>query len=201
MAGGAFVVMPLIALAAPPMMGESQMGGGGPPDGGPGMERFQGHPGPWGRGFHGHHQHGGWGVPWELHPRFLHGLKLTEDQQDKVFAIEHAAAPALRDQAKALRKAHEGLRGLAMSASYDDTKAKALTDAVAKASAQLMLLRLRGEHDLYMVLTPEQKAELEQRRQRWQSHRNGPGEAHGDWHGHRGQGPGPGSPPSPPPAS
>jgi Spy/CpxP family protein refolding chaperone len=193
-AGSAFLLVPLLALAAPPMMGGSPMGGG-PADGGPEMHGFPGHPGGGGPGFRGHH--GGWRVPWELHPRFLFGLKLSEDQQDKVFAIEHAAAPALRDQAKAMRKAHEGLRGLAMSASYDDSQVKSLTDAAAKASAQLMLLRIRGEHDIYKVLTPEQKAELEKRRQRWESHREGHGEGHGGWRGRGGPSPGPAASPSP----
>jgi Spy/CpxP family protein refolding chaperone len=99
----------------------------------------------------------------------MHGLKLTEDQEDRIFAIRHAAAPALRDAAKALRKAHEALREFAMTPQYDENHLKALTEAVGKAESQLLLLRIRGEHELYGVLSPEQRAELKARRDRWES--------------------------------
>ena len=38
-------------------------------------------------------------------PPYLRDLALGEDQQDKIFAILHAAAPAMRDHMKAARKA------------------------------------------------------------------------------------------------
>jgi protein CpxP len=97
---------------------------------------------------------------WAVHPHFLHGLTLTEEQQDKVFAILHAAAPGLREQAKAMHKAHEGLHELTTSDKYDDAKAKSLADAAAKALSQLALLRVRAEHDVYTVLTAEQRAQI-----------------------------------------
>ena len=52
-------------------------------------------------------------------PPYLMGVTLTEDQQDKVFAILHAAEPALREQEKAVRKARDGLRDLVRSAQFD----------------------------------------------------------------------------------
>jgi periplasmic protein CpxP/Spy len=97
-------------------------------------------------------------------PPFLAGLKLTDDQQDKVFAIVYAAAPAMREQAKALRKAHEALRDINESPQYDESRVKGLAESAAKADSQLTVLRARTEHEIYALLTPEQRKQLEERR-------------------------------------
>jgi periplasmic protein CpxP/Spy len=117
---------------------------GGPPPG----PRWGGFPGP------------GWGGP----PPFLARLHLTEEQQDKVFAIVHAAAPALRDQEKALRKAREALRDLNESAQYDESRVKGLADTAAKADSQLTVLRARAQHEILALLTPEQLKQLKEHR-------------------------------------
>jgi periplasmic protein CpxP/Spy len=136
----------------PGPMGPHSMGPHGgfpgfPPPGGPGQGFFPGGPG------------GDWGHP----PPFLAGLKLTEEQQDKVFEILYAAAPAIRTQSKALHKAREALMELNTSDQYDESKAKALADTAAKADSQLTLLRVRAEHEIYALLTPEQRKEITDR--------------------------------------
>jgi Spy/CpxP family protein refolding chaperone len=88
------------------------------------------------------------------------GLALSDDQQDKIFAIVHAAAPALRDQSKAARKAREALHDLSRSAQYNDGTATTLAQAQAKAESQLALLRTRMEHEVYAVLTSEQQGQV-----------------------------------------
>ena len=94
-------------------------------------------------------------------PHFLGKLQLTEAQQDQIFGIMHAQAPKAREQAKALRSAHRSLHELVTSANYDDAKAKALADTLAKAMAELTLLHARTHHQVYEVLTPEQRQALE----------------------------------------
>lgn len=96
-------------------------------------------------------------------PPYLRDLNLSEDQADKVFAILHAAAPTLRDQAKAAHKAHEALHGLGRAESFDSAHASQLAEAQGKADAQLELTRLRVDHDIYRVLTPEQRTQIEDR--------------------------------------
>jgi len=108
-------------------------------------------------------------------PPFLMDAMLTEDQQDKVFAIMHAAAPALRDQSKAARKARESLHDLVNSAQWSETAAASLAQAEGRAEAQLSLLRTRMDHELYGILTPDQAARVNSRER--------------DWEGHRGEGP------------
>jgi len=150
---------PLASFAAPaPGPDGGHDGRCGPPD----FHGFRGPPpGPEFGGFAG----GGLGGA----PPFLAGLKLTDEQQDKVFAIVYAAAPAMHEQAKALRKAHEALRDINQSPQYDENRVKGLADSAAKADSQLTVLRFRTEHEIYALLTPEQRKQLEERR-----HERGP---------------------------
>ena len=91
----------------------------------------------------------------------LRGLSLSEAQRDKVFAIRHKQAPMLREKAKAARGAQDDLLALPLSAQYDSAKAKALADAGARALSELTLLRADEAHQIYMVLTNEQRQQLE----------------------------------------
>ncbi|MYM39842.1 Spy/CpxP family protein refolding chaperone [Duganella qianjiadongensis] len=96
-------------------------------------------------------------------PPFLHGLDLTEAQQDKVFAILHAQAPYLREQGKAAAKAHEALRAMGRAEQYDDAKAAALAKEAATAMANIALQHVRTEQKLLAVLSPEQRKKLAER--------------------------------------
>lgn len=93
-------------------------------------------------------------------PHYLRGLKLSEAQQDKIFAIFHDQAPQMRERAKALRKAHEDLREQAFAEQNDEARAKALAEAAGKAAAEMALLHLRTERQVLAVLTPEQRQEI-----------------------------------------
>ena len=97
-------------------------------------------------------------------PPFLHGIDLSEAQQDKVFAATYAQAPLLREQEKIAFKAHAQLRELAASSTYDDAKAGALANTAAQAMAKISLLHARLEQQLLAVLTPEQRKQAQQRR-------------------------------------
>ncbi len=123
---------------------------GGPDERGPG-----GHaPGP---GLEGH---GPRGVGHEL----LGRLQLSEAQQDKLFAIEHAAAPQRRQQEKAVRHAHEALRDARETAQFDDARAGAAARDLGQAVAAEALLEARVHAQVLAVLTPEQREQLRQRR-------------------------------------
>jgi Spy/CpxP family protein refolding chaperone len=97
-------------------------------------------------------------------PSFLHGIELSEAQQDKVFAATYAQAPLLREQEKIAFKAHAQLRELAASSAYDDAQAGALASTAAQAMATISLLHARLEQQLLAVLTPEQRKQAQQRR-------------------------------------
>ncbi len=93
-------------------------------------------------------------------PPFLHGLDLSEAQQDKVFAILLANAPLIHEQEKLAHKSGKELHALLDSDQYDEGKIKALADTEAHAMAQLMLLHARGMHQILALLTPEQRTQL-----------------------------------------
>lgn len=97
-------------------------------------------------------------------PPFMHGIELSEAQQDKVFAATYAQAPFLREQEKLAFKAHQQLRELAASNAYDDAQAQALARGAAEAMAAISLQRARLEQQLLAVLTPEQRQQVEARR-------------------------------------
>ena len=146
--------------------GAADMGGmpppfaAGAPDG-HGPERgHEGRPGAHGMEGHGHE---GPGMPPPLMAPFLHGIELSEAQQDKVFTILHAEMPYLHEQHKAAMKAHEALRALSGAAQYDDAKAAALAQAGAQAIANIELQHVRTEQKLLALLTPEQRKLLAER--------------------------------------
>ena len=99
-------------------------------------------------------------------PPFLYGIELSEAQQDNVFAATYAQAPLLREQQKIAFKAHEQLRALAASSAYDDAQASALASTAAQAMATISLQQARLEQQLLAVLTPEQRKQTEQQRER-----------------------------------
>jgi protein CpxP len=152
---GLALAAPLSALAdsAPPMPPEHAMDGPGHGHemGGCMMEH--------GRGEGMHHGMELFAEGGPLPPMLRH-LQLSDAQQDKIFTILHAAAPQAREFRKAIEKAHHGLHELVTGASYDDAKAKALTDSLGKAMADEALLHARTHRQVFDVLTPEQRQML-----------------------------------------
>lgn len=157
--GGISLAIPLAALAARPMMNgpggcdrPPPMGQGAGPGFGPGPDMGM--------------------APL---PHFLHHLDLSEAQRDKIFALLHAEAPRLRDQAKALRQSHEALREMARSENFDAKRAKELADAGANAMAAMALARASMENQLFNLLTPEQRERMQAMDDGPRGHFNRPG--------------------------
>jgi periplasmic protein CpxP/Spy len=94
----------------------------------------------------------------------LRALDLTEAQRDQVFKLRHEQAPALREKMQAARKAHGELRALATATTFDGARARELADAQAKAMAEAALLRAETMNRMMAVLTPEQRATLDELR-------------------------------------
>lgn len=88
-------------------------------------------------------------------------LQLSDAQEQKAFALRHAAEPQRFEQMMALRKAHEGLRAMAESGQFDEAKAAALSQAIGKASAALALGKARTDAQFLALLTPEQRARMD----------------------------------------
>jgi Spy/CpxP family protein refolding chaperone len=95
---------------------------------------------------------------------FLGHLQLSEAQQDKLFAIHHAAAPQHRQQEQAIRRARESLRAIANAAQFDEARANAAARELGQAIAAEALLRTRLHAQMLAVLSPEQRERLRTRR-------------------------------------
>jgi Spy/CpxP family protein refolding chaperone len=134
--------------------GEHGMPGQGPQPG-PGHDHEHEHAGP---------EHG-------MHQR----LMLTEAQQDKLFALRHAAEPAEREHEKAEHHAQEALRELSDSGHFDEAKAAALAQALGQAVAAETLDRARAQAQFFSVLTPEQRAAMQKEKTQHGPGEHGPG--------------------------
>jgi Spy/CpxP family protein refolding chaperone len=106
---------------------------------------------------------------------FFRGLNLSEAQKDKIFDLRHAAAPDLREKGKQVRATRKALREMAHANTFDEAKAKALSEQAASAQADFTVARVRLDNQIYNVLTPEQQKQLEARKAQRKTHRHGPG--------------------------
>jgi len=98
--------------------------------------------------------------------RMLRHLDLSEAQRDQVFKIFHDQSPAMHERMKAARAAREDLEKLAFASAFDRARARAIADTEAKAIADMELLRAESMARVREILTPEQRAKLDQLRER-----------------------------------
>ncbi|WP_332875687.1 Spy/CpxP family protein refolding chaperone [Massilia sp. S19_KUP03_FR1] len=93
-----------------------------------------------------------------------HGVKLSEAQQDKLFALHYAAEPARREREKAIRRAHDALRAMGESGKVDEAKAAMLAQTLGQSIAAQELDHVREQAQFMALLTPEQRAAMQQDR-------------------------------------
>jgi Spy/CpxP family protein refolding chaperone len=117
-------------------------------------------PGEGGMWSHGGHREGGGPM------MQLRGLDLTEAQRDQVFQIFHEQAPAFHEQMKQLRAAQSAMRAASETDRFDASRAQAAADAQGKAVSQLAMLRAQTAQRVRAILTPEQRAKLDERHKR-----------------------------------
>ena len=98
--------------------------------------------------------------------RMLRHLDLSEAQRDQVFKIFHDQSPAMHERMKAARAAREDLEKLAFGSAFDRARARAIAETEAKAIADMELLRAESMARVREILTPEQRAKLDQLRER-----------------------------------
>jgi Spy/CpxP family protein refolding chaperone len=91
------------------------------------------------------------------HPHFLHGITLTTEQEDKVFALHHAEVPKVREHMKQRQQLNQALRQVSQATPFDETKANAIASKLATLEKESALSRARTESQVLAVLTPEQR--------------------------------------------
>lgn len=93
----------------------------------------------------------------------LHGIELSESQEDKLFQLMHSQAPYLREQQRAHEKAMRALHEMRNADKFDDAAAAKLAQAAAQAQANLTLAHIRTHQKVLALLTPEQRDQLNSR--------------------------------------
>lgn len=84
-------------------------------------------------------------------------LNLSEDQQAKVKQIVEKQKPLFAEKRQALQASFKPLASATATDQYDQKKVEALAGEQAKLQADLLVLRSNAMHEVYQVLTPEQK--------------------------------------------
>ena len=90
----------------------------------------------------------------------LRRLELTEDQRSRVRQITESHRDEQRAIADRARKAHEALREVTESPTFDESAVRARAADVASVEADMAVARARLYNEVYQILTPEQQATL-----------------------------------------
>lgn len=114
-----------------------------------------------------HYQHG----MSERMPSHFKALNLSADQQEKIRAIEAAHQETMRKNMELIRANKAAERQLIESPSFDEAKAQQLAAKSAKIMEDNNLATLRFRHEIYQILTPEQRAKFDAMRQQHQENR------------------------------
>ncbi|ABE48985.1 Spy/CpxP family protein refolding chaperone [Methylobacillus flagellatus] len=89
--------------------------------------------------------------------RKLGKLGLSSEQQAQVKQIVDKQKPALAEKRQALHASFKALASASATDQYDQKKVQEIASEQAKLQADLLVLRSNTLHEVYQVLTPEQK--------------------------------------------
>ncbi len=95
-------------------------------------------------------------------PPFLKGLQLSDIQSDAIFGILHTQKPQLRQKLLQLDKGREQLHSLVISPNYSETEARKLAESISRILAEIELLHSRADHDIYALLSNQQREQANQ---------------------------------------
>lgn len=103
--------------------------------------------------------------------RALSFSDMTPEQQQKVKQIVDNMRLDMKQTMDDLRKGRQGMSQFIMGNQFDDAKAQAYAASQGKYYAKMMYLRMKTRYQIYQVMTPEQKAEIQKRMQEMQMKR------------------------------
>ncbi|TCV87497.1 Spy/CpxP family protein refolding chaperone [Sulfurirhabdus autotrophica] len=120
---------------------------------------------------HGHHE--GFNDEGRSITHHMRNLNLTDEQKSKIKTLEQSNSQAMQEKFKALRETKMEIRKISMSGNYDEAKVKALAESDAKNMAELTVLHARTSNQIYQLLTPEQRKQMEEQRSKFESMQKG----------------------------
>jgi Spy/CpxP family protein refolding chaperone len=97
---------------------------------------------------------------WHHEPGGFHGLRelnLSQDQKDKIKLILENQKTAAQAQFESIHQSFKALDDAARAYTYDAKQVQALADKQSKLQTALIIQRTETKHQIYALLTPEQK--------------------------------------------
>ena len=91
-------------------------------------------------------------------------LNLTQQQQDRIYAIRHNADPQFREKKRALQQLKEQMFELRQKDNYTLEELTNLQKRISAARSEIELLRVETDYAIFNVLTPEQKTKARESR-------------------------------------
>jgi protein CpxP len=96
----------------------------------------------------------------------LKALDLTAAQQEQVKAIMEKQKPLREARMKEMHESRQALREATRSDAYDSAKVREIANKQAALHADMTVLRVETMHQVYALLTPEQKQKWDAKRSR-----------------------------------
>lgn len=107
----------------------------------------------------------------ERMPNHFKALNLSPDQQEKIRAIEANHREIMQKNMTLMRANRTAERELVEAPNFDEAKAEKLAASNAKIMENNNLTTLRFRHEIYQILTPEQRAKFDTMRKQRQDSR------------------------------
>ena len=122
-------------------------------------------------GFRGEHKGHGWGGMRD--GGIFRQLNLTDDQKAKIKTIRENSAAQNKPLREQLRAKRQELRQASEGGTFNEALATQKLTEMASLEAKLMGERFKVHQEMLSVLTPEQKAQLEQAKAQFKARRGG----------------------------
>lgn len=93
-------------------------------------------------------------------PRFLNGIKLTEEQNDKIFTLTYPEIPKKHERMKQKIQLIKSIQTLSSSEKLDENQLRVIAEKLATIEKEELITTTTIENKIFQILTPEQRAEL-----------------------------------------
>ncbi len=93
-------------------------------------------------------------------PRFLNGIKLTDEQNDKIFALTYPEIPKKHDRMKQRMQLIRTMQTLSSNDKLDENQVKIVAEKLATIEKEELISKVMIENKIFQTLTAEQRTQL-----------------------------------------
>jgi Spy/CpxP family protein refolding chaperone len=86
---------------------------------------------------------------------------MSEEQRKKIRDIANSMRAEMMKTAGELRQGQEIMKSIVMEPTFNESKAKTIADNQGKLYAKMIYMRMKTRHQIFQVMTPEQKKQLQ----------------------------------------